>query len=52
MSVEQLVERELPGETEILGENLPSVTSPATNPTLPDLGSNPGRWGGKPAANR
>jgi hypothetical protein len=30
----------------------PSATLFATNPTWPDLGSNPGRLGGKPATNR
>jgi hypothetical protein len=30
----------------------PSATSSTTNPTWPDLGSNPGRRGGKPATNR
>jgi hypothetical protein len=29
-----------------------SVTLSTTNPTWPDLGSNPGRRGGKPATNR
>jgi hypothetical protein len=30
----------------------PSATLSTTNPTCPDLGSNPGRRGGKPATNR
>jgi hypothetical protein len=30
----------------------PSATLSTTNPTGPDLGSNPGRRGGKPASNR
>jgi hypothetical protein len=30
----------------------PSATLPTTNPTWPDLGSNPGSRGGKPATNR
>jgi hypothetical protein len=30
----------------------PSATLSTTNPTWPDLGSNPGRRGGKPATNR
>jgi hypothetical protein len=51
MNVEQSVEWELAGETEILGEN-PSVTLSTTNPTWPDLGSNPGSHGGKPVTNR
>jgi hypothetical protein len=52
MSVEQSLEWELAGETEILGENLPSVTLFTTNPTWPDLGSIPGRNDGKPETNR
>jgi hypothetical protein len=36
----------LAGETEILGENLPSATLSATNPTL-----NPGHCGGNPVTN-
>jgi hypothetical protein len=50
--VEQLVEWRLAGETEVLGENLPSATLSTTNPTWPDPGSKPGRHGGKPATNR
>jgi hypothetical protein len=42
----------LVGETEVLGENLPSATLPTTNPTWLDLSSNPGRRDGKPAPNR
>jgi hypothetical protein len=45
MSVEQLVEWELAGETEVLAENLPSATLSTTNLILPDLGSNPGAGG-------
>jgi hypothetical protein len=41
----------LAGETEVLGENEPHAMS-TTNPTCPDVGSNPGRRGGKPATNR
>jgi hypothetical protein len=52
MSVEQSVEWDLVGETEVLRENLPSVTLYTTNPTCPDVGSNPSRRGGKPATNR
>jgi hypothetical protein len=52
MSVEQSVEWELAGETEVLGENCPNATLSTTNPTWPDLGSNQGRRGGKPATNR
>jgi hypothetical protein len=33
-------------------ETCPSATLSTTNPTWPDLGSNPGRRGGKPATNR
>jgi hypothetical protein len=40
----------LAGETEVLGENLPTLST--TNPTRPDPGLNPGRRGGKPATNR
>jgi hypothetical protein len=47
--VEKLVERRLAGETEVLGENLPQLST--TNPTWLDPGSNPGRRGGKPATN-
>jgi hypothetical protein len=49
MSVEQLVEWELAGGTEVFGENLPSATLSTINITWPDLGSNPGRRRGKPA---
>jgi hypothetical protein len=49
MSVEQSVNWELAGETEVLGENLPVVLCPLELP--PDLGSNPGCRGGKPATN-
>jgi hypothetical protein len=50
--VEQSMEWELAGETEVAGENLPSGTFSTTYPTWPVLGSNPGRHGGKPATNR
>jgi hypothetical protein len=50
--MENSVEWRLTGETEVLGENLPRATLSTTNPTWPDLGSNPGRRGGKPATNR
>jgi hypothetical protein len=50
--VEQLVEWRLAGETDVLGENLPSTTLSTTNPTWPEPGSTPGRRGGKPALNR
>jgi hypothetical protein len=48
MNVEQSVECELAGENEVLGENLPQIT---LSPAWPDLGSNPGRRGGKPSTN-
>jgi hypothetical protein len=50
MSVEQSVEWELAGETEVLGENLPSVTLYTKN-SIHVLGSNPGRRYGKLATN-
>jgi hypothetical protein len=49
MNMERLLGWELAGETEVLKESLPLST---TNPTWPDLGSNPGCSGGKPATNR
>jgi hypothetical protein len=49
--MEHLVERELAWETEVLGGNLPLCHFSTTNPILLDLGSNPGRRGGKPATN-
>jgi hypothetical protein len=52
MNVEQPVEWELAGGAEVLGEHLPSSSLSTTNPTSPDLGSNPGRRDGKPATNR
>jgi hypothetical protein len=53
MSVEQSVEWELAGETEVLREkSCPSATLPTTSPTLPYVGTNPGRRSGKPATNR
>jgi hypothetical protein len=51
MMMENLVEWRLAGETEVLGENLPSATLSTTNPTWPDPGFNQGRRGGKPATN-
>jgi hypothetical protein len=36
----------------VLGENLPQCHFSTTNPTWPDVGSNPGRRGGKWATNR
>jgi hypothetical protein len=40
------------GETEELGENLPSATLSTTNPTWKDPGANPGLRGEMPATNR
>jgi hypothetical protein len=40
------------GETEVLGENLPSATLSTTNPTWIDPGANPGVRGERPATNR
>jgi hypothetical protein len=40
------------GETEVLGENLPSATLSITNPTWIDPGANPGLRGERPATNR
>jgi hypothetical protein len=39
------------GETEKLGENLPSATLSTTNPTWKDPGANPGLRGERPATN-
>jgi hypothetical protein len=52
VTVEQLVEWRLAGETEVLGENLPQRHFVHHKSHLPDLGLNPGRRGGKPATNR
>jgi hypothetical protein len=40
------------GKPKYSEKTCPSTTLPTTNPTWPDLGSNPGRRGGKPANNR
>jgi hypothetical protein len=40
------------GETEVLGENLPSATLSTTNPTWIDPGANPGLRSERPATNR
>jgi hypothetical protein len=40
------------GETEVLGENLPSATLSTTNPTWIDPGANPGLRRERPATNR
>jgi hypothetical protein len=52
MIVEQSVECELAGETEVLGENVLQRHFVHHNPTISDPVSNPGRCGGKPATNR
>jgi hypothetical protein len=52
MMMENLVEWRLTGETEILGENLPQRHFVHHKFHLPDLDSNPGRRGWKPATNR
>jgi hypothetical protein len=40
------------GETEVLGENLPSAILSTTNPTWIDPGAKPGLRGERPATNR
>jgi hypothetical protein len=40
------------GKPKYSEKTCPSATLSTTNPTWPDLGSNPGRRGGKPATNR
>jgi hypothetical protein len=52
MSVEQLVEWELAGETEYSEKISPSATSSTTNLKLSRLGSNPDHRYGKPETNR
>jgi hypothetical protein len=52
MSMEQSMEWELAGETEVLGENLPQCHFVYHKSKWFDLGSNPDRRGGKPATNR
>jgi hypothetical protein len=52
MSVEQSVEWELVGETELLGENLPQFHFVHHKSHMTWPGSNPDRRGGKPATNR
>jgi hypothetical protein len=50
--VEKLVEWRLAGEPKYSEKTYPSTTLSTTNPTWLDPGLNPGRRGGKPAANR
>jgi hypothetical protein len=50
--MENLVEWWLAGETEVLGENLPQCYFMHYKSHMFCLGANPGRRGGKPAANR
>jgi hypothetical protein len=53
MIMEKSMECTFAGETEVLWENPPQRHfCPSQNPTWPDPGLNPGRRGGKPAANR
>jgi hypothetical protein len=40
------------GETEVLGENLPSANLSTTNPKWINPGANPGLRGERPATNR
>jgi hypothetical protein len=52
INVAQLVECELAGETEVLGENLSQCHFIHYKSHIPDLGSQLGRRGGKQATNR
>jgi hypothetical protein len=52
MMMENWAQWRLSGETEVLGENLSQRHFVHYKSHLPDLGSNPGRRGGKPATNR
>jgi hypothetical protein len=52
MSVEQSVEWELAGKTEVLGENLPQRYFVHHRSHMTRPGIEPGRRGGKPATNR
>jgi hypothetical protein len=52
MNMEQWWNDIFAGETEVLGENLPSATLSTTNPTWIELGANPGLRSERPATNR
>jgi hypothetical protein len=52
MNMEQWWNDIFAGETEVLGENLPSAILSTTNPTWIDPGANPGLQGERPATNR
>jgi hypothetical protein len=52
VTVEQLVERRLAGETEVLGENLPQRHFVHHKSHMTRTGLEPGRRGGKAATNR
>jgi hypothetical protein len=52
MSVKQSVEWKLAGKPKYSEETCSSATLSTTNPSWTDLGSNPGRRGGRPAINR
>jgi hypothetical protein len=51
MNMEQWWKDIFAGETEVLGENLPSATLSTTNPTWIVLGANPSLRGERPATN-
>jgi hypothetical protein len=51
MNMEQWRNDIFAGETEVLGENLPSATLSTTNPTWIDPGANPGLRGERPVTN-
>jgi hypothetical protein len=52
MIAESMMECRLAGETEVLGENLPSATFVHHKISRAHPGLKPGRRGGKPATNR